>query len=396
MMKFRRGQYKVLIDRLKEPRNKIQVIAGPRQVGKSTLVKQVLNDIDIPVTFGAADNIDKNDKGWISELWATARARLKLEPGSQHVLVVDEVHKINNWSEQVKQLWDEDTFNDINLKVVLLGSSRLLLKDGLTESLAGRFEIIRMTHWSFSEMQEAFGWDLDRYIYFGGYPGGAAFINDEKRWKNYIKDSIINPAIEKDILLTKTIYKPELMKRLFNLGAGYSGEELSLNKVLGQLQDSGNITTLSNYLNILGEAQLLAGLYKYANREVRKYNSSPKFMVYNTALLSAQNKKLFEKIYTSPSDWGRWVESAVGAHLLNSAEENDFNVYYWREKNNEVDFIIQDNENIVGIEVKSGKREKNSGMFEFSKQFNPKSMIVVGSGGFPLEEFLRIDPVELI
>ena len=393
---FIRGQYKTLIERLKEQRNKIQVIAGPRQVGKSTLVKQVLKDIDIPFTFGAADNVDKNDKGWITELWATARARLNVGESDQHILIIDEVHKLNNWSEQIKKLWDEDTFNDINLKVVLLGSSRFLLKDGLTESLAGRFEIIRMTHWSFPEMKEAFGWDLERYIYFGGYPGGVAFINDERRWRSYIKDSIINPAIEKDILLTKMIYKPELMKRLFNLGASYSGEELSLNKILGQLQDSGNVTTLSGYLTTLGEAQLLTGLHKFANSKARKYNSVPKFMVYNTALLSAQNKKSFEKIYTNPSEWGRWIESAVGAHLLNYAEDNDFNIHYWRDRDNEVDFIIQDGEAVVGIEVKSGKRGKNSGMFEFSKQFHPKSMIVVGTGGMPLEEFLRIDPSDLI
>lgn len=393
---FRREHYKILIDRLNEPRNKIQVIVGPRQVGKSTLVKQVLNGIEVPFTFGAADNIDKNDKGWIPELWATARARLNIGAGDQHILVIDEVHKINNWSEQVKQLWDEDSFKEANLKVVLLGSSRLLLKDGLTESLAGRFEIIRMTHWSFLEMKEAFGWDLDQYIYYGGYPGGAAFIKDERRWRSYIKDSIINPAIEKDILLTKLIYKPKLMKRLFNLGASYSGEELSLNKILGQLQDSGNVTTLSRYLTTLGEAQLLAGLYKFANSEVRKYNSVPKFMVYNTALLSAQNKKSFEKIYITPSEWGRWVESAVGAHLLNCCEENDLNIHYWRNRNDEVDFIIQDGENLVGIEVKSGKRGKNSGMFEFSKQFHPKSMIIVGTGGIPLEEFLSIHPSDLI
>lgn len=392
---FRREQFKVLRERLLEPRNKIQVIAGPRQVGKSTLVKQVLKDINLPFTLGSGDDVDKNNSLWIPELWDSARARLKLSGKKEHILVIDEVHKINNWSEQIKRLWDEDSFNDLNLKLVILGSSRLLLKDGLTESLAGRFEMIRMPHWSFKEMNEAFGWTIEQFVYFGGYPGSAEFIKDETRWRNYIKDSIITPAIAKDILLTKTIYKPELMKRLFELGASYSGEELSFNKILGQLQDKGNVTTLANYLTTLGEAQLLGGLQKFSNAEIRKYNSSPKMMVYNTALLSALMNKSFEKIYTSPSEWGRWVESSVGAHLLNHADENDLKIYYWRHRNDEVDFIMEKNDQLIGIEVKSGRREKNDGMFEFTKIYEPKLMLTVGASTFPLEDFLKINPSEL-
>lgn len=392
---FRRNQFNVLKERLLEPRNKIQVIAGPRQVGKSTLVKQVLKDIDLPFTIGSGDDVDQNDSGWIPDLWNSARARLKLSDKKEHILVIDEVHKISNWSEQIKKLWDEDTFNDTNIKLVILGSSRLLLKDGLTESLAGRFEMIRMPHWSFTEMKEAFGWSEEEYVYFGGYPGSAAFIKDETRWRNYIKDSIITPAIAKDILLTKTIYKPELMKRLFELGATYSGEELSLNKILGQLQDSGNVTTLANYLTTLGEAQLLRGLQKFSNAEVRKYNSSPKMMVYNTALLSALSDKSFEDIFTTPSEWGRWVESSVGTHLLNHADENNLKIYYWRHRNSEVDFIVQKNDELVGLEVKSGRREKNEGMFEFTKMYKPKQMLTIGPSGFPLEEFLNINPADL-
>ncbi len=388
---FKRSQFRELSSRILEPRAKIQVISGPRQVGKSTLVKQVLQETTIPYLMVSADHVESSNAAWIGEMWATARARMKIAKAGEFLLVIDEVHKLNNWSEAVKKEWDEDTFNDLNMKVVILGSSRLLLKDGLTESLAGRYELIRMPHWSYSEMREAFNIDVDQYIYFGGYPGGSSFFHDEQRWRRYIKDSIISPAIERDVLQTKTIYKPALMKQLFELGCGYSGEELSLNKMLGQLQDVGNVTTLSNYLSILDESRLLCGLQKYAIDKARKYNSVPKFMVYNTSLLSALSGTTFEKIYTSPRLWGRWVESAVGAYLLNQADEHDYSLYYWREKDNEVDFIIEYNRQCIAIEVKSGRRTGNEGLNVFRERFHPKQILVVGSGGVPIEEFLSWD-----
>ena len=388
---YKRSQFNEILSRINEPRHFIQVISGPRQVGKSTIVKQVLQEIKIPYLFVTADNVASDNNSWIGDTWATARARMQISQAREFLLVIDEVHKIDNWSEAVKKEWDMDTFNDIQLKVVLLGSSRLLLKDGLTESLAGRFEIIRMTHWNYAEMREAFGFDLNQYIFYGGYPGGAAFVGYFKRWQRYIKDSIIAPAIEKDVLLTKMIYKPVLMRQLFDLGCIYSGKELSLNKMLGQLQDVGNVTTLANYLNILDESRLLCGLYKYANDTARKYNSVPKLMVYNTALLSAQSGMIFEKTFSEPALWGRWVESSVGAYLLNQADEIGCKLYYWRERNDEVDFVIEHNKKCVAIEVKSGRRTDNNGLSKFRDQFNPMHSLIVGSGGIALEEFLTFD-----
>lgn len=388
---FKRRQFSELLSRISEDRNKIQVITGPRQVGKSTMVKQVLKETTIPNMFVSADSVPKENTSWIGEIWETARARMQFNKDSEYLLVIDEIHKINNWSEEVKKQWDADCFNDINLKIVLLGSSRLLIKDRLTESLAGRYEIIRMSHWSFSEMKEAFGFSLNQFVYFGGYPGGAQLITNETRWKRYIKDSIIAPAIEHDILITKIIYKPELMKRLFELGCSYSGEEISLTKLVGQLQDAGNVTTLASYLTTLEESQLLCGLQKFANDKARKYNSVPKLMVYNTSLLSALSSSSLENVFTTPSVWGRWVESAVGAHILNMADELDYNVYYWRERNEEVDFIIEHNQQSVAIEVKSGRRTTNTGLPLFKKKFQPKLSFVVGSRGVPLEEFLSWD-----
>ena len=388
---YQRKQFSVLCDRIAEPRRFIQVIAGPRQVGKSTLVKQVVKTLTIPYTIETADAIDSNDAQWISDVWESVRQQMIFRGQKEHLLVIDEIHKITNWSEKVKREWDSDTFADRNIKVVLLGSSRLLLKKGLTESLMGRFELIRMSHWSFREMHEAFGWDINRYIYFGGYPGGATLVNNERRWRQYVTDSIIGPSIDKDVILTSTIYKPALMRNLFELGCAYSGEELSLNKVLGQLQDAGNVTTLSNYLTILDECNLLTGLQKFARDKARKYNSVPKFQVYNSALLSSLNGKSYEQAFTDSKLWGRWVETAIGSYLINHADEIGYKLYYWREASDEVDYILELRGETIAIEVKSGRRTTNKGLGIFRERFNPRYAIVVGSGGIPVEEFLQID-----
>ncbi len=388
---YKRKQFLELLSRLLEDRDKIQVVSGPRQVGKSTLVKQVLQEVTIPYIMVSADSVLEENTSWIGEVWDTARAYMQIGNHKEYLLVIDEVHKIKNWSEEVKKHWDADTFNDINLKVVILGSSRLLLKAGLTESLAGRYELIRMSHWGYTEMSDAFGMSINQYIYFGGYPGGAKLVSNESRWKRYIKDSIIAPAIERDILMTKIIYKPALMKQLFELGCAYSGEEISLTKLLGQLQDVGNVTTLSNYLTTLSESQLLCGLYKYANDNARKFNSVPKLMVYNTSLFSTLSGTTFKSAFTTPKQWGRWVESAVGAHILNQADELDFKVFYWREKDDEVDFVIEYDRQCVAIEVKSGKRTTNKGLSKFKDKFQSKYSFIVGSGGISIEEFLSWD-----
>lgn len=379
------------MERMAEPRKFIQVIAGPRQVGKSTLVKQVMQDCSLPYTLETADAINSENGEWIANVWESVRQQMSFRQQTEHLLVIDEIHKIKNWSEQIKREWDNDTFNDRNIKVILLGSSRLLLKKGLTESLMGRFELIRMPHWSLREMHDAFGWDINQYIYFGGYPGGATLISNERRWRQYVQDAIIAPSIEKDVILTSTIYKPTLMRNLFELGCSYSGEELSLNKVLGQLQDAGNVTTLSNYLEILNECNLLAGLQKYAADKARKYNSIPKFQTYNSALLSALNGNTYEQAFTDTKLWGRWVETAIGAHLINHADAIGYRLYYWREANNEVDYVLERQGRTIAIEVKSGRRTTNKGISLFRERFHPLHTIIVGSGGFPIADFLEMD-----
>ena len=380
------------VSRLQEPHRTIQVIAGPRQVGKTTMVKQALRQQPVPYRFFNADGVDADDTEWIAAQWEEVRAWMRFNNYAEAVIAIDEIHKINNWSEQVKREWDMDTFRDLPIKVVLLGSSRLLLKKGLTESLAGRFEIIPMGHWSFAEMRDAFGWDINQYIYFGGYPGSAPYIGNETRWRRYMRDAIISPAIEKDVLQTTYIYKPALMHQLFRLGCAYSGELLAYNKMLGMLQDAGNATTLVSYLEVLGESKLLTGLPKYVMDPSRKYRTIPKLQVYNNALLTALTEGVtYEKAATDPKKWGRWVESAVGCHLLDKADELEYQLFYWRENNEEVDFVIRRGDKLLSIEVKSGRRRTNSGIGRFMELYRPQHTLVVGSDAMPVEQLFLGD-----
>ncbi len=381
--------------RLYEPRMFIQVIVGPRQVGKTTMVNQLLGQIDLPYIFESADAVPSSNSTWLNQIWDSARVRLKMSDKSEFLIVIDEIQKIENWSEVVKQNWDRDSREGVNIKIVLLGSSRLLIQKGLTESLAGRFEKTYLGHWSFGEMREAFDWSLEQYIYFGGYPGSAPLISDEDRWKSYVKDALIETSISKDILMLTRVDKPALLKRLFELGSIYSGQIVSYTKLIGEMQDAGNTTTLSHYLTLLSDCGLLGGVSKYAGEQVRSRASQPKFQVYNNALLSSQSSERFENVVVNPKEWGRLVESSIGAHLMNYAAMERFNLYYWREKSDEVDFIIERGGTIIGIEVKSGRRTTNKGMAIFATRFNPEKVIVVGSGGIPVEEFLQMNPMVL-
>jgi len=384
-----------LAERILEPRNFIQVVVGPRQIGKTTMILQFLKDTAISNNFESADAVLNSSSEWILQVWESARLKMKLSKVAEHLLVIDEVQKINNWSEIIKQQWDRDTREGTNIKVILLGSSRLLIQKGLTESLAGRFETLYLGHWSYAEMEAAFGWTLEQYVYFGGYPGSASLIKDEQRWKNYIKDALIETSISKDILMLTRVDKPALLKRLFELGALYSGQILSYTKLMGQLQDAGNTTTLSHYLNLLSDAGLLGGIEKYAGTVLKTRSSSPKFQVFNNALLSAQSPYTFSEIATNPKEWGRLVESSIGAHLINHSYSERYELFYWRESNDEVDFVIMKDEKVIGIEVKSGRRGENKGMSIFAQKFKPQKVLLVGTGGIPIEDFLRLNPTDL-
>lgn len=392
---IQRSYFQTIKNRLNEPRSFIQVLYGPRQVGKTTLIKQVLDEISAPFLFATADDIIGADGVWLRTTWNEARLKIKTAKYTDFVLIIDEIQKIENWSEIVKKEWDSDTFNDIPIKLVILGSSSLLIQKGLTESLAGRFEAIAITHWSFTEMNEAFDFDIDDYIWFGGYPGSAKLIKDEERWKQYIRTSLIETSISRDILMLSQIEKPALLRRLFNIGCSYSAQILSLTKVQGELMEKGNITTLSNYLSLLKSAGLLCGLEKFSGDIIRTRSSKPKFQVFNNALISAQSELTKDMAKNDHKLWGRLVESAIGMHLLNKTYTENFNLYYWNENSNEVDFVIEKGDKIIGIEVKSGKDSTNNGMAIFESKFHPTALYTVGTNGIPIEDFLRSNPSNL-
>lgn len=378
---YKRSIYHTIIKRMKEHRMFIQVVMGPRQIGKSTVVKQVLDDLGKPYLLYSADTIPSTSPKWISECWANARLQMRAQQLEEMILVIDEVQKLKNWSEYVKKEWDADSLNHINLKVILLGSSRVLLEKGLAESLMGRYEEIRMSHWSYPEMREAFNMSLEQYIYYGGYPGAAQLIEDEERWANYVNGAIIDATINKDILMDSPISKPALLRQTFELSVAYSGKILSLTKMLGALQDAGNTVTLAGYLNLLGDSGLVTGLQKFSVDMARKRASIPKYQVYNNALLSVLSGLSFKEAVTDSKRWGQFFESAIGAYIISEAFVHRFEVYYWREGNDEVDFVLKKNQKIVAIEVKSNGETKTTGMERFHKLFNPLATIVVGENG---------------
>ncbi len=380
-----RPQLSLLTRRLQQPRRFLQVLAGPRQVGKTTLARQAIASFAGKSHYATADLPAAPDALWIEQQWRLARIMATEEPT---LLVLDEVQKVPRWSETVKMLWDEDSIQQTNLHVVLLGSAQFLMQHRLGESLVGRFELIRVPHWSFVEMQAAFGWDIERFIYFGGYPGAAVLSDDEFRWRSYVLDAIIEPTLSRDVLQLARIDKPALLRRLFVLGCQYSGQILSYQKMIGQLQDVGNTTTLAHYLTLLNGAWMLAGLDKFAGDLARSRAASPKLLVLNTALLTAQHSFDYPSARQDGEQWGRLVESAVGAYLYNTLPAN-MSLSYWRERNAEVDFVVQHGTRLLAIEVKSGR---NKGVFTgleaFAGTFPNVTKLVVGTGGIPLDVFL--------
>jgi predicted AAA+ superfamily ATPase len=394
-MSYRRTILDGIIQRMAEPRRFLQVLAGARQVGKTTLARQMMAAFGENSTYATADGASSQDGVWIEQQWEAARFRC--QEAGRWLLVLDEVQKITNWSETVKRLWDGDSANQLDLRVVLLGSSPLLVQQGLSESLAGRFEIMRIGHWSFAEMHDAFGLDIDQYLYFGGYPGAASLIGDEDRWRHYLLDSLIETILSRDILLMNRVDKPALLRQLFRLGCVYSSQILSYQKMLGQLQDAGNTTTLAHYLDLLTGAGMLCGLSKFSGEVVRQRGSSPKFQVLNNGLMTAQSAITFLETRRDPERWGRIAESAIGAHLANGAQMGEYELFYWREASKEVDFVLRRGNRLLALEVKAGNRRTSlPGMAAFDKTFGHTRKLLVGTGGIPFEEFLRIPPATLL
>lgn len=392
---YKRNIFYEVIKRLNERRKFIQILSGARQTGKTTIAQQILQEINFFGYYISCDEPLQKNTTWIEEQWETVRFKLKYSKEKKAVFIIDEIQKIPDWAETIKRLWDEDTYAGRQIYLILLGSSPLLVNIGAGESLAGRYEIISVTHWSFTEMKKAFGWDINKYIFYGGYPGSNDLIEKgNERFFNYIIESIIESVILKDILQMTRVDKPALLRAVFQLGCSYSGRIVSYQKILGQLQDAGNTVTIAHYLQLLDRAGMLAGLQKFAGQKIRQRSSSPKFQVYNNALLTAMDKYEFKEIAKNKEIWGKLVESCVGAHLLNAIKGKSIELFYWNQSSYEVDYILKKADKIITIEVKSGSKKTSlPGIEKFSKEFKVYKKLLVGTGGIPLEEFLSI-PVE--
>ena len=393
---YKRALADLLLARLKEQRRFLQVLTGPRQTGKTTLVKQVLAEVGIPHAYHSADAVPGDGLAWLGGIWETARAVQRANRHPEFLLVIDEIQKIRGWSEAVKREWDADSFADCPIKVVLLGSSRVLLERGLADSMMGRFETIRVPHWSYPEMRDAFGWTPEQHVWFGGYPGSAPLASDPERWSQYIGAAIIDATLNKDILVDAPVGKPALLRQTFELGAAYSGRELSLTKMVGALCDAGNTTTLSGYLSLLDASGLLAGLRKYANDTARRRASVPKMQVHDNALRSHYANRTFAEALADPEEWGRCVESAVGAHLLSRAASGGYEVLYWRDGGLEVDYVLRRRGRLAAIEVKTTAATSTDGLAAFRTRFSPAASLIVGPAGLPLPEFLSTDPADFL
>lgn len=394
---FTRSQLEILKSRMAEPRRNIQVIMGPRQVGKSTLVGQFTETTAVPHDLFSADGVGKENTAWISEKWHEARMKMEIMQENEHILIIDEIQKIKNWSETVKKEWDKDTREKRNLKVILLGSSKLLIQKGLEESLAGRFETIRMGYWEWHEMRDAFGVDINEFIYFGGFPGLAPYINDEQRWQRMMEDSIVSPILSKDILEIEEIRNPALFRQVFDVSALYSSQEMSLNKMQGAI-NSGTVPTIGSYLNILDRTMLAKPMQKYVPSMLRQKNSVPKLQVYNNAFKNMTGVHSFQEAMINLTEWGRQVESCVGAYLATRSVTDNFELLYWRiSSGQEVDFILKRGEQIAAIEVKSGNAKKVSGLNDFRQLFKKQlgQSLIVGPEGLPLEQFFQIEISDL-
>ena len=391
---YTRPQAAELLERLQEPRRSIQIVTGARQVGKTTLVNQVAERAGLPHRYASADEPTLRGPGWIAQQWDIARIDADRAGAGGALLILDEVQKASGWAESVKRLWDEDTLAGRELRVVLSESAQPPIGRGLTESLAGRFEVVHLPHWSYNEMRTVFGWSLHEYLFHGAYPGSAPLVKQPDRWSRYIRDSLIETTISRDVLLLSRVDKPVLLRRLFALACDHSGQILSYTKMLGQLQEAGNTTTLAHYLDLLSTAGMVTGLQKYSGGTVKRRGSSPRLQVFNTALMAALSPLTLEQAVEDRTFWGRLVESAVGAHLVNAAAAGRCEVYYWRGRNREVDFVVRAGGRLTAIEVKSGRASTTlPGMVAFTRMFNPDRTLLVGDDGVSVEDFLSV-PVE--
>lgn len=346
----------------------LQVVTGPRQVGKTTLVLQIFERWKGAKSYATADVPATPDVVWIEAQWRRMREEAKGKSG-EALLVLDEVQKVPRWSSVVKRLFDEDRRAHRSIRVVLLGSSALLMQKGLTESLAGRFELHRHYPWSYRECREFFGLSLPEYLFFGGYPAGLALRHDEARWGRYMRDALIETVLSKDLLLLAPVRKPALLRQTFGIAVAHAAQILSYQKMLGSLQDAGNTTTIASYLTLLAQAFLLTPLERWSGSAVRRRGSQPKIVVLDNGVVSAMFGRSCADLQKDVATWGRMVENAVGAQLFFLAEQHGGELLYWRRRQEEVDYILRLGGRLHALEVKAGTiHAPSSSLFSFCRK----------------------------
>lgn len=373
----RKAHYDELWGALHGDVNLIQAVIGPRQVGKTTLALQIFERWNGPKVYETADQPNTPSSEWIASQWDKIREACNGKR-RRGLLILDEVQKIPDWSGVVKKFFDEDRRFSSDIRVILLGSSALLMQRGLTESLAGRFELHRHYQWSFKECADCFGLDLDEYIFFGGYPGALALRDDEVRWGRYIRDSLIETVLSKDILLLAPISKPVLLRQTFGLAVSYPAQIMSYQKMVGSLQDAGNTTTIASYIQLLSKAFFLTALERFSGAKLRQKGSIPKILVFDNGLVSAMAGKAFKDVVKDTMLWGRLVENAVGAQLYFLSQTMGAELFYWRDRDDEVDYVFKWGQKVKAIEVKTGNAVNEfPSMRRFSKRYKNVEAIVI-------------------
>lgn len=376
---IRQYLFNELLQSINSKQNLIQAIVGPRQIGKTTLILQLFRKWKGPKLYKSADELSTPNTEWINTQWNKIRDKSAKNKKSKSLIILDEVHKIPRWSEAVKKLFDEDHRRNLNIRVILLGSAALLMQRGLTESLSGRFELHRHNHWSFKECNDFFKISLEEYLYFGGYPGALLMRKDEERWARYIRDSLIETVLSKDLLLLSPITKPVLLRQAFSLATSYPAQILSYQKMLGTLQDAGNTTTIASYLQLLSKAFLLALLERWSGTKIKQKGSTPKIIVLDNGIISSMSGNKFKPTLKDKTIWGRLLENAVGAKLYSLAMNSGGELFYWKERDYEVDYILKLGNKIYALEVKSGILNKSAALSIFKKRYRNASLITISS-----------------
>ena len=371
----------VMRQRLAEPPpGHVQVLTGPRQVGKTTLLLELAKHWGKRALYIAADTPEASLPGWWEQQWQRAE-QLAQDRGA--VLLIDEIQYLAHWSRLLKAGIDRLRRERIALHVVVSGSSSLHIGKGARETMAGRFERLQLLHWSAAELAERFGVSaakaVEQAVQYGSYPGAVSLLSNVNRWRDYVRHSIMEPAVGRDLMMLETIRRPALLRQVFALCTGHPSEIISLQKLCGQLTDKGSLETVAHYLHVLEEAYLVAAIPKYSEKALRQRSAPPKLVVLSNAFLASTSNRPPPQSDTEPERWGRWVENACLAHAWNAGQQ----VCYWRAEPYEVDMVLNGAWGRWAIEVKSGPYGLNdlTGLLEFCRRHRQFSPVVLFNSG---------------